>query len=260
MIDGYLELYDADGELVAGEATDAVLPDRIEISDFSLGGGDRDRDTDAADKAASSAEDAEGRMEKVIAALDRLSNERDREREPTKVAATALDDANKVAQLIQGLKQQISNGAKGREKKKKQDEDEDGEKKGKKKGKDWLTFSITKEIDTASADLFQAYCRTQVHAEPADPADRKIGEFKKAVVTLRKMFADDPHPYLICTFHDVRLVSYTLKYSSSRSTLEEDVTFKFISYQVKYQTQTGAGTEGRVFITDGTVGGKVGKG
>lgn len=256
MIDAFLELYDANDELIQGESSDEAFPHRIEVDDFSLGDGSaRDDDEASPGQTVAKTQDADERMKKVLDALNKLSGSKELVPADKRVVTNALTDAGEVSDLIKDLKKKAGVAADAKDKKA-----EGGEAAAGKSGGERLTFSVSKDIDAASADLFQAYCRTQVHAEPLDAADRKIGRFTRAVVTIRKLFGGDPHPFLVCTFNEVRLTSYALKYDTGRAILREDVTFKFVSYQMKYQVQTAAGTEGRVVMTDGTVGGKTAKG
>jgi type VI protein secretion system component Hcp len=254
MIDAFLELTDFNGNRLTGESSDDAFPGQIEVYDFGLGDGSAagESDDETTEKVADSASRAEDRMNSVLAALAQIAENRDKN--PTKTATTALTNAKEVANLIAQMKKDIADGsAKAKTAAEKQKTDAEAKEAGgkKKKGPDELTFSVSKQIDSSSPELFQAYCWSQAPRE-AKEKYKQLGKFRSAKVTVRKLFAGDPHPYLICTFQDVEVHQYGLKFDSGRATMVEDLAFKFIRFQVQYQVQTATGDEGRVLIVDGT--------
>ncbi len=223
MLDGFLELFDENGKPIKGESTDSLYLGQIQISDFGLG------DPAGAATDEEEGEDAKGKG-KTPAGKAPPVDERLAGMLPKKGPPDLLTKAKKTAW--------------GEEEKGK-----DGEAK-KKKGEE-LGFRVTKEIDTASPDLFLAFCRSQVHKPPKDDADKKIGQYQKAVVRLRKMFVGGGHdamaptPYLVCTFEQVQIVSYSLKASEDDPHPKETIQFKFAGYQVEYTAQTAEGQKGK---------------
>lgn len=226
MIDGYLKLLDADGTFIAGESPDDILRNWISISEFSMGDGTGATSDDEEDDTTSK---KKAKAEALAAKAQGLSSTK-KGREVAKLSSSLLADL----------------------KTEKQQEEADKEEETSKKGQK-LTFTVTKELDTASPDLFLAYCRTMAHKRPRSEADNKVNQFHSAIVDLRKMFAGQPRPFMVCTFWDVTLMSYKLDYDSGSSLFTETVQFKFGMYQVEYKMQSAEGVTGKAKIVEGSL-------
>jgi len=262
MIDAFLELKDFAGKLVEGESHDAAFPKRIEIHEFSLGYGRAAGEDDPTDEAAKDAKSAEKEMTGLVKMWEKLK-EKVKETEEKKAVTTALDKAGDVQSLIGKLQKDLDEV---QAKKKKKAGTEPAPEptpaptpaKKADKAADQLTFSIGKDFDTASPDLFQAYCWTQSPRE-AREKHKQLGRFQSANVYVRKMLDGKPEPYLICSFREVEVYDYSLKFDSGRNGLAEDVTFKFIDYRVWYRAQNDDGSKGPDTSIEGTTAQSKGK-
>jgi type VI protein secretion system component Hcp len=94
-------------------------------------------------------------------------------------------------------------------------------------------FSVTKEVDSATPQLFVAYC--QHAAAVATP-------FDTAIITLRKAGGPEPMIYLVLEFSKVFVTSFTINAGSGDTLPEETIEFSFQnSVRFRYQPQTSAG-------------------
>lgn len=229
MIDAFLVLKTADGSsTVEGESSDSKFPKAIEIRDFSFGDKAElemkpqapEDDKEQQDK------DKQERMLQEMLAKQRAGGQNlnghpapPRPPKPPGGRPMTLADLKANVSGLNGQFDKDNEGVAGRR----------------------LQFSILKDVDAASADLFQAACATAIKEQTDD--NRKIGEFASAEVVLRKMFGDAPAPYFTCTFKKVVITSYNIAFDSSRSHLYENVTFLFEEYKVEYQAQAEGGTK-----------------
>lgn len=246
MIDGYLQLYDAENKLVEGECQDAAFRRAIEIYDFSMGGAgsDRAKSKKAAQKDFDNIDD---RVKQLKATLAKLAG--DRNFEPSFVegqAKSAIADTDRIRAYLDNVRAAL---LKGEEPPEPPPTPEGGA--GVQKT---LKFDCTKWADSASADLFQAFCRQCVTKLDADHTGYKLGEYKKAVVTLRKMFDNVALPYLQVTFKDVLLDDYSLKYDEGEGNLVEDVAFTFVEFDVEYFEQLPDGKRAKAVVASGSAG------
>ncbi len=253
MLDAYLLLKNDSDQMVEGESADQGYERYIEIRDFSLG-----------EKAMSSGsyqpplvEESTDTSPVVGRIEDAVGDVRSQFlAELQKVSAANLERQQKREEIRRKTGQSLQTGmmqAKSlvMEELRKRVPDQGTETTG-----DRLTFKISKDVDAASADLFQAYCSTLRQPTPKVEY-RRMGEFKSAEITLRKMFAGTPKPYLICLFSDVSISAYDLSYDSGRTHLVETVTFKFVRYKMRYQSQDRTGTAGALNPeTSGSIGAK----
>jgi type VI protein secretion system component Hcp len=95
-----------------------------------------------------------------------------------------------------------------------------------------FTFSVTKELDYATPDLFKAYCLFW--------DDHKI-TWDKARVTLRKAAGGQAVEYLVFEFQDVYVKDWSLDGKDGEDMPEEDVEFCFRTLQFNYWPQTHGG-------------------
>lgn len=95
---------------------------------------------------------------------------------------------------------------------------------------DKFTFSIAKTFDSASPDLFVAYCET---------AALKTKPFEKAILTVRKT----GQVYLVITFEQVYVTEYGMDLSSGDADgiPDEDITFCFSTCKLQYWKQLDSG-------------------
>jgi type VI protein secretion system component Hcp len=94
-------------------------------------------------------------------------------------------------------------------------------------------FSVTKDVDAASPQLFVAYC--QHAAAIAKP-------FDTAIVTLRKAQGSERMIYLVMEFSGVFVSSYSINGASGDKLPEETLEFTFQnSVRYRYYPQTSAG-------------------
>ena len=231
MLDGFLQLYTDDGALVEGECTDAAFTKSIEIASLTLGNPGKDEDEAEDEDAKKKAADNAKGKEKLAA------------RFPAKQEAGYRSFAARVKN--KNGSSSDSSSTKGT--------DDTTDKKKKKKSEEKLSFTITKDIDAASADLFQAFCRKKsLKPPPAGSAEDKIGKFSTATVTLRKLFQGIAQPFLVVKFAHVVLASYKVSYDDSGEPTET-VEFVFEDYDIEYIAQTATGGRGRGTHREGTV-------
>jgi type VI protein secretion system component Hcp len=118
------------------------------------------------------------------------------------------------------------------------DDDEEPKKKSGQKKKPpadpmGFTFKISKEVDSATPQLFRAYC---------EHAAGKPKPFDTAVVTLRKAGGKEPQVFMVLEFGEVLVCSFSINAGSANSLPEEKVEFTFKKYvRYRYQPQTGDG-------------------
>ena len=93
-------------------------------------------------------------------------------------------------------------------------------------------FTITKEMDISSPDLFRAYCSTQ------DLEHRDV--FDSATVTLRKATGKARAAFLTYTFNDLLVVGYSLDLGSD-ATPKETITLSFAKVRAEYRPQKATG-------------------
>lgn len=251
MLDAYLLLKNDSDQPVEGESTDKGFERTIEIRDFSLG----ERATGTGPSILPTATDDGGEGPTAVAGQI--------EEAVTDVRSQFVAELQKAAAANlkrQEIRKKTGSSFETSLMKAKDLVTEELLKRtpdpGVDPGGDRLTFKVTKDVDAASADLFQAYCATARQPNP-DPTYRKMGEFKTAEVTIRKMFAGVPKPFLICTFSDVSITAYDLTFDSGRIHVTETLTFKFVRYKVRYQSQDATGQAGALTPeTSGSVGAK----
>ncbi|QEL19457.1 type VI secretion system tube protein Hcp [Limnoglobus roseus] len=246
-IDAFLRLTNADDQMVEGESTDLSYAKHIEIRDFALCSGSSEAQVSLGDIGADHQTQLVMEMwDKAQAMQERIKQRQDREREKQEKIEEEIKQRAKRG--IKSTLQEVSDYVARRIAKQavpvKKDVSQDN-----------LGFQIKKDVDSASADLFQAYCATVIQPNP-NKQYRKLGQFATAEVTLRKMFDGKARPYLFCSFRDVTIDSYSVSFDSSRGHMMETVTFKFNTYRMKYQSQTAEGKAGTASDISGTVTGK----
>jgi len=99
-----------------------------------------------------------------------------------------------------------------------------------------FTFSVTKEIDSASPELFLAFCNC------ATDQDNPLAV---ARVTLRKAGGPDPLNYLIYNFTGVAIKTWKLNCKDGADLPEEEIEFTFQELLITYTPQTTKGVQGR---------------
>lgn len=97
---------------------------------------------------------------------------------------------------------------------------------------DACKFTITKEMDLSSPDLFRAYCSTQ------DLENRDV--FDSATVSLRKATGGARQTFLTFTFADLVVAGYSLDMSGDASP-KETITISFGKVKAEYKPQKSTG-------------------
>jgi type VI secretion system secreted protein Hcp len=97
-------------------------------------------------------------------------------------------------------------------------------------------FTIEKEIDTASPDLFVAYCQSFAAKEVS-----QIPAFTSAKLTLRKAGGTEPLKFFKMEFKKVYVTGYTLSTNEDGKS-KEKVDFRFVACSMWYQPQQATGT------------------
>ncbi len=99
------------------------------------------------------------------------------------------------------------------------------------------TFTITKDTDSSSPELFLSYCET---------AALRHKPFDVAILTIRKLTGGDPLCFLKMTFSEVYVMSYTMQVGSSKvdAIPDETITFCFASCKFEYRPQEAGGKLG----------------
>jgi type VI protein secretion system component Hcp len=119
--------------------------------------------------------------------------------------------------------------------------------KGAEETADSFSFSIEKQFDTSSTDLFLNYCANygaQAQSPRPETFEKIPLQFKKGVVSLcvggqpRKR-AD--HAYLTLEFTDLYVVKYELKLGD-KNIAKENIDFYFSTYKMTYRRQQPDGT------------------
>jgi type VI protein secretion system component Hcp len=102
---------------------------------------------------------------------------------------------------------------------------------------DACKFTITKEMDLSSPDLFRAYCSTQ------DLKTRDV--FNSGTVTLRKATGGSRAVFLTYSFEDLVVVGYSLDIGADAKA-KETVTISFAKVRAEYKPQKATGELGAV--------------
>lgn len=107
--------------------------------------------------------------------------------------------------------------------------------------RDSFTFSISKLYDKSSPALFLNYCQ-------AARVPRNVVPFKSATIYLRLSgVAIDPnkewedHAFMIMEFGNLYVTKYGIKHEAETNIPDEDITFFFESYVMKYRRQETEG-------------------
>ena len=103
--------------------------------------------------------------------------------------------------------------------------------------KPYFVFSIEKEIDSATTQLFQAYCD---HAKDTTNA-KKDGVFSEGLVYLRKASGGKALKYVIFQFKEVYIKTWSLKNTDEDALPEETIEFCFKTCTIQYYPQTADG-------------------
>jgi type VI protein secretion system component Hcp len=250
LIDGYLRLMNADGQPIEGESTDHNFAKYIQIYEFGLCPSASDAEVALGDIA----DDARTTM--LLDVYDKMKRW-DEQKE--KIQKRKEEQERLQRQAIAQRMQQRSLSGLDLVTRVVADKAADHVAKAQAEtGDSRLSFKISKDVDSASADLFQGYCSTVFQPNP-NKQYRKLGEFKKAEVSLRKMFdvatgTTVPLPYLVVTFTDVAIDSYALSYNSSRFHMTETIVFKFVAYRMQFTPQDRTGeTANPGLIASGTL-------
>ena len=99
-----------------------------------------------------------------------------------------------------------------------------------------FVFTVKKDADLATPDLFKAFCRFIDSPENCQPYD-------EAFVTLRKAGQSKPVPFLEFHFKGVYVVDYKLKVDSGEKPPSEDVDFAFDYCEMTYHAQSKSGAK-----------------
>lgn len=99
------------------------------------------------------------------------------------------------------------------------------------------TFTITKDTDSSSPELFLSYCET---------AALRHKPFDEGIVTVRKATGGDPLTFLKLTFKQVYVMSYKLNIGNSKieAIPDEEIMFCFSSCKMEYRPQEAGGRLG----------------
>jgi type VI protein secretion system component Hcp len=100
---------------------------------------------------------------------------------------------------------------------------------------DNFTFSVAKQVDTASTELMKAFC----YGKTSRIEHQQLGMFEKVIVTLRKSTGKKQACFMQFNFYECYVKGYRLNLSSTDSdgTPDEDIDFVFSACQVKYWKQ-----------------------
>jgi type VI protein secretion system component Hcp len=96
-----------------------------------------------------------------------------------------------------------------------------------------FVLNVTKEIDSATPDLFLNYCRFS--------ATRTLGTFDEAILTVRKAAGAKALEYLVYRLRDVYIKSWRLENADADGLPEEVIDFCFMACTVEYSAQRTAG-------------------
>jgi len=109
------------------------------------------------------------------------------------------------------------------------------------------SFRIKKGLDTASPGLYLAYCEGMPKSKRTGP--QPDTKFDTVAVMARKAGSDEK-PFLVVTFADVKVSSYSL--SMDGPVPVESVGFEFQEVQIEYASQTASGELGAYSNASGT--------
>lgn len=125
-----------------------------------------------------------------------------------------------------------------KEKQRRQKEKAKEKKKKKKTIEEGYRFKITKELESASPTLMQAYFSNSYKR-----GRNKYNDFATATVIVRRAGASGERPktYLSLTFENVRVVGYELEAEGTEPPVET-VEFTFMTCEMKYRRQLKDGT------------------
>jgi type VI protein secretion system component Hcp len=263
MIDGFLKLIDSNDALVQGESSDRKYPKLIEIYEFEFGDGVEGSGGLDLDAASGTAGDVTERLKRVQTLLGQIGDKDKKSGKSShELAREALAQTNQAYDDVLKLRAALDSAAddpKREEERRKAREAAARAKEQGAKGKNrWLTFSIEKELDSASADLFQAHCVAEAFKDSQKhqsgvSAYRSLSQFKTAEVYLRKMFAGVPAPYLTLKFTHVEIQSYSLGTQSDGTGMKESVGFRFKDFSVTYTPQLATGAADTDKVVSGSV-------
>jgi type VI protein secretion system component Hcp len=117
--------------------------------------------------------------------------------------------------------------------------------------RDSFTFSVSKLYDKASPALFLNYCQATRRNRAAVP-------FKYAAVYIRLAgVASDPdkdweeQSYIVMEFENLHVTKYSIKHEQETNIPDEDLTFYFESYVMKYRKQEAEGHMGSDLVQKG---------
>ena len=114
---------------------------------------------------------------------------------------------------------------------------------------EFFTFTIKKDVDNASPQLYQAYCKNWTASTSHDPNQVKDdGKFASAKVTIRKSGGGSPIEYLVFEFREVWVKSWELK-SDAENLPDEEIEFGFNAMQIRYYPQQSTGARGQEMPT-----------
>jgi type VI secretion system secreted protein Hcp len=102
-----------------------------------------------------------------------------------------------------------------------------------------FVFSITKEVDSATPQLFLAFCGD------VTPSPQGFSTIGSARVTLRKAAGTTPLSYLVYFFKAVHVKTWKLDCKEGDELPEEEIEFTFAELLITYKPQTTQGAAGR---------------
>jgi type VI protein secretion system component Hcp len=99
-------------------------------------------------------------------------------------------------------------------------------------------LNITKDVDSATTDLFKNYLQQKTRAQPV---------FDKAILTLRKAAGSKQIKYLILEFDHVGIESWKLQNDDGDDLPEEIIDFSFRTIKFQYIPQSVTGKAAKVW-------------